>query len=104
LSKTRGIAFSIIAVAAIAFSVTSYLYYTYTSQKIANLATNEIRTNSDVKAHDISKIIENKFDKVSAVLSTLATAPAVHNNETQRGHDIINLRQDSTKDITDGYF
>jgi signal transduction histidine kinase len=52
----------------------------------------------------VSKIIENKFHEVTSVLSTLATAPAIHNAEIPRGYDIINLRQESTKDITDGMF
>jgi signal transduction histidine kinase len=94
----------IIAVVAVSLSLVSYQYASYNSQKIVDLANNEIRTNSDVKAHDISKIIENKFDKINAVLSTLATAPAIHNAEIPRGYDIVNLRQESTKEITDAIF
>ena len=89
---------------AVSLSIVSYQYASYNSQKIVDLANNEIRTNSNVKAHDISKIIENKFDKINAVLSTLATAPAIHNAEIPRGYDIVNLRQDSTKEMTDAIF
>ena len=102
--KSSTIALSIIAIVAISLSIVSFEYGSYNSQKIAELASKEIKTNSEVKAHGISKIIENKFDKVNAVLSTLATSPAIHNVELARGYDIINLRQDSTKEITDGYF
>ena len=97
-------ALSIIAAIAISLSFVSYSHASYTSQRIADLATNEIRTNSDLKAHDISKIIENKFHEVTSVLYTLATAPAIHNAEIPRAYDIINIRQASTREITDGTF
>src|SRR5205085_11462943 len=93
-----------IAIIGIALSALSYEYSYNNSQKIANLANEEIRSNSEIKAHDISKIIENKFETVQAVLSTLSTSPAVHNLEYARAHDVINLSQASTNDITDAYF
>lgn len=94
----------IIAIVATSFSLISYSYGSYNSQRIAELATNEIMTSSILKAHDISKIIENKFHEVTSVLDTLATSPAIQNDEIPRGYDIINLRQESTKDITDEMF
>ncbi len=94
----------IIAIVATSFSLISYSYGSYNSQRIAELATNEIKTSSILKAHDISKTIENKFQEVTSVLDTLATAPAIMNDEIPRGYDIVNLRQESTKDITDEMF
>ena len=94
----------IIAIAATSLALVSYGYGSYNSQRIVELATNEIRTSSNLKAHDISKIIENKFHEVTSVLTTLATSPAIQKGEIARGYDIINLRQDSTKDITDEMF
>jgi signal transduction histidine kinase len=104
LPKGGVIALTLIAAVSISLSVVSYGYASYSAQRISELATNEIKMNSNVKAHDVSKIIENKLDKVTAVLRTLATAPAIHNAELPRAYDIIAIRQDSTKEITDGYF
>jgi signal transduction histidine kinase len=98
------VALTIIGVVAISLSIASYGYASYSAKRISDLATNEIKINSNIKAHDVSKIIENKLDKVTAVLRTLATAPAIHNAEFPRAYEIIAIRQDSTKEITDEYF
>ena len=68
------------------------------------MARNDIRQNAEIQGSDLSSILESKLDKVKGVLQTLATAPAIHNLELQRSIDIINLRQESTSDITDFYF
>jgi hypothetical protein len=37
-------------------------------------------------------------------LKTLASGPAIHNNEIEGGRDIITLRQETASNTTDGYF
>jgi signal transduction histidine kinase len=93
----------IVAVASI-LSIISYQFSTHNANEILNIASDDIRSNANIQSHDLSTIVEQELDKVTAILKTLASAPAIHNSEIQRGRDIINLRQDTTSDITDGYF
>lgn len=105
-SFSRSSIVTIIVIAAVAaiLSVVSYQYYTHNANEIFKIASEDVRSNANIQAHDMSTIVELELDKVSAILKTLATAPAINNNETQRAHDIISLRQEATSDITDAYF
>ena len=85
-------------------SIISYQFSTHNANEILNIASDDIRSNANIQSHDLSTIVEQELDKVTAILKTLASAPAIHNSEIQRGRDIINLRQETTSDITDGYF
>ena len=81
----------IVAVAAI-LSIISYQFSTHNANEILNIASDDIRSNANIQSHDLSRIVEQELDKVTAILKTLASAPAIHNSEIQRGRDIINLR------------
>lgn len=105
-SFSRNSVVTIIVIAAVAaiLSAVSYQYYTHNASEIFKIASEDVRSNADIQAHDLSTIVELELDKVTAILKTLAAAPAINNNEIQRAHDIINLRQETTSDITDVYF
>jgi hypothetical protein len=106
LSFSRNSIVLIIVIAAVAaiLSIISYQYSTYNANEILKIASDEVRSNANIQSHDMSTIVEREVDKVTAILKTLASAPAIHNGEIQRGRDIINLRQETTSDITDEYF
>jgi signal transduction histidine kinase len=91
------------AVAAI-LSIVSYQYSSYNANQILHIASEDVRSNAKIQSHDLSTIVEQELDKITAVLQTLASSPAIHNAEIERGREIINLRQETTSDITDGYF
>ena len=96
----------IIVIAAIAaiLSIISYQYSIYNANEILKIASDEVRSNAKIQSHYLSTIVEQELDKVTAILKTLSDAPAIHNAEIQRARDIINIRQEITSDITDGYF
>jgi hypothetical protein len=71
---------SVVAVV-LAISIFSYQYSVLTSNKIVDIASGEVRSNTRIEAHDISQILTNKLQTVGALLQTLADSPAVHNNE-----------------------
>ena len=102
--KSNVILLIVIAVAAVILLIISYQYSTYNANEILKIASDDVRSNADIQAHHLSTIVEQELDKVTAILQTLATAPAIHNGEIQRGRDIINLRQEATSNITDEYF
>ena len=87
----------------LAISIFSYQYSVLNSNKIVDIVSGEVRSNTRIKAHDISQILTNKLQTVGALLQTLADSPAVHNNEYKRAYTVINTRQHSTSDFTDFY-
>jgi signal transduction histidine kinase len=102
--KSNVILLIVIAAAAAILSIISYQYSTYNANEILKIASDDVRSNAKIQSHYLSTIVEQELDKVTAILKTLTGAPAIHNAEIQRAQDIINLRQETTGDITDGYF
>jgi signal transduction histidine kinase len=103
ISKTNFTILIAIAVVAILLSVFSYQYYTFTANKISNIATHEVETNAQIQVHDLSQILSNKFESISNLLLTLADSPAIHNNEYKRAYTIIDTRQLYSHQLTDFY-
>lgn len=103
LSKKNIIILIVIGIVATLLSIFSYQYYTSNSAKIADIASHEIRTNTQIQAHDISQILTNRIESITALLQTLADSPAIHNNEYQRAYAIVNNRQHYSGQVTDFY-
>jgi signal transduction histidine kinase len=103
LSKNNIVILIAIAVVATLLSIFSYQYYVSTSSKIADIASHEIRTNTQIQVHDLSQILSNKFEGINNLLQTLADSPTIHNNEYKRASTVINIRQQYSKQLTDFY-
>jgi signal transduction histidine kinase len=100
----RNISVLIIIVATgLLLSIFSYQYSSSTSNKIIDVASQEIRSNAKIEVHDISQILANRLQSIGALLQTLADSPAIHNNEYKRADIILNARQRVTSDLTDFY-
>jgi signal transduction histidine kinase len=102
--KSNVILLIVIAAAAAILFIISYQYSTYNANEILKIASDDVRSNAKIQSHYLSTIVEQELDKVTGIMKTLSGAPAIHNAEIQRARDIINLRQETTSDITDGYF
>src|SRR5919197_4950950 len=92
-SRTNIIILAVIAGIALTLSILLYQYSILTSNKIADIASQEVRSNTRIQVHDISQILANKLQTAGALLQTLAEAPALHNNEYKRADIVINTRQ-----------
>ncbi|MGC2572708.1 MAG: sensor histidine kinase [Candidatus Nitrosopolaris sp.] len=94
-----------IAIAGIALmlSLLSYQFFIIASNKIVDIASDEVRSNVRIEVHDISQILANKLQTVGSLLQTLAESPAIHNNEYKRADIVINTRQQSSSNFTDFY-
>ena len=101
--KTNIIILASVVAVVLAISIFSYQYSVLTSNKIVDIASGEVRSNTRIEAHDISQILTNKLQTVGALLQTLADSPAIHNNEYKRADTVINTRQHSSSDFTDFY-
>jgi signal transduction histidine kinase len=101
--RTNIVILVVIAAIALVLSIFLYQYSILTSKKIVDIASQEVRSNTRIEAHDISQILSNKLQTVGALLQSLAEAPALHNNEYKRADIVINNRQHSSSDLTDFY-
>jgi signal transduction histidine kinase len=94
---------SVIVGIALLLSVLSYQFSVLISNKIVDIASQHVRSNTIIEAHDISQILANKLQTIGALLQTLAQSPAVHNNEYNRAGTVINTRQQFSGNLTDFY-
>jgi signal transduction histidine kinase len=93
---------SIISIAAV-LSVISFQFLSSTSDRITEIASQEIRSNTRIEAHDLSQLLANRLQTITALLQTMADDPALQNNDYQRAFLTINYRQNSTGELTDFY-
>lgn len=101
--KINVLILAVIAVIALLLSILVYYFSTVTSNKILDIASQEVRSNTVIEAHHISQILANKLQTVGALLQTLAQSPAIHNNEYKIAYIVINARQQPSSDLTDFY-
>ncbi|MGA9151021.1 MAG: hypothetical protein WBZ36_10605, partial [Candidatus Nitrosopolaris sp.] len=103
-SKTNIAILILFASIALVLSIFAYQYSTFTSNKIADIASHEVRSNARIEVQDVSQsILANKLQTVGALLQTLTESRAIHNNEYDRVDTVINRRQHSSSDLTDFY-
>jgi signal transduction histidine kinase len=103
ISKRSIILLTAIASFAVILSIIFYQYSSSTSKDIVDIASQEIRSNAQIAAHDLSQILTNHLKTTTAFLQTLADGPAVQNNDYQIAQLVINDRQNHTSDLTDFY-
>src|SRR5712692_10539670 len=72
--RTNIVILVVIAGIALVLSIFSYQYSILTSNKIVDIASQEVRSNTRIEVHDISQILANKLQTVGALLQTLAEA------------------------------
>jgi signal transduction histidine kinase len=102
-TRSNIVILSIIAGIALLLSILSYQFSILISNKIVDIASQQVRSNTQIEVHDISQILANKLQTMGALLQTLAQSPAIHNNEYKRADIVINSRQQSSSDLTDFY-
>lgn len=102
ISKNSLVMLIAISATAIILSILAYQYSNSISTKVVDIATQEIRSNAIIQAHDLSEILANRIESI-ILLQTLADSPAIQNNEYQRARLIIDFRQNYTSDLTDFY-
>jgi signal transduction histidine kinase len=103
ISKNSLVILIAIGATAIVLSIIAFQYSNSISTKVVDIATQEIRSNAIIQAHDLSEILTNRIESIIPILQTLADAPALQNNEYQRARLIIDYRQEYTNSLTDFY-
>lgn len=103
VSKNSIILVTVIIAIATALSLFSYQFFSATSSRIADISSQEVRSNARIEVHDQSQSLANRLQTVTILLQTLANSPDLQNKEYQRAFLITNYRQDATSDLTDFY-
>ncbi|MGI0043766.1 MAG: hypothetical protein ACRD47_08650, partial [Nitrososphaeraceae archaeon] len=103
ISKNSLVILIAISATAIILSILAYQYSNSISTKVVDIATQEIRSNAIIQAHDLSEILANRIESIIPLLQTLADAPALQNNDYQMARLIIDFRQNYTSGLTDFY-
>jgi signal transduction histidine kinase len=94
-----------IAAIGIFLSAISYQYSTITANDISRIASMDVRSNAKIEAHDLSQILVHSIDSVTNNLQALSNAPPFQNaSDVKTGQVLLNAAQDSTKQLTDGYY
>jgi signal transduction histidine kinase len=103
-SKKNVILLLVIAAIGTSLSILSYQYSSLTAKDIAEIASQEIRSNARIEAHDLSELLMHDIQSITNNLATLSDSPSVQNNMTRIIQALIDNAQVSTSALTDGYY
>jgi signal transduction histidine kinase len=103
-SKSNIVLLLVIAAIGTSLSILSYQYSSLTAKDIAEIASQEIRSNARIEAHDLSELLIHDIQSITNNLRTLSVSPAIQNNMTILSQALIDNAQASTRVLTDGYY
>jgi signal transduction histidine kinase len=92
------------AIIAIILSVLSYQYSSLTANKIAGIASDDVRSNARIEAYHLSQILIQSIEAITNSLKALTNSLPVLNSENQTVQFLLNNAQDSTNDLTNAYY
>jgi signal transduction histidine kinase len=93
-----------IAIIGIGLSILSYQYSSFTANEIANISSQDVRSNARIEVYQLSRILVRSMESISNNLQGLSnsiTLLDIKNDDVQR---LFDSAQTSTKDLTNGYY
>ena len=101
-SSKRNLTFLLVIVAvASSLGTLVYIYYSFSSNEINNIASQDIRSNARIEAYDFARILENKIDTISTSLGIIADSPAVQNDEQIAARVLFDSAQNNSESWVD---
>ena len=103
-SRNNVIILLIIAIIGIGLSILSYQYSSFTANEIANISSQDVRSNARIEVYQLSRILVRSMESISNNLQALSNSVSlldIGNDNVQRLFDSV---QSSTKDLTNGYY
>jgi signal transduction histidine kinase len=92
----------IIAASAAALSVITYYYSSSAADSISEISSNDIRSNAESQAQDLSLILTHGLDSVATNLQILSSSPSLLNNDAD-ARTLFDVAQQSTSQLTYSY-
>jgi signal transduction histidine kinase len=93
----------LVIVVASSISVISYEYSLYTSTQIEELAIQDVRSNTDIQAHDLANSLSNKLGDITNTLQIISQSPSVIEGNVESAKSMFNQAADSSPEIIDFY-
>ncbi len=103
-SRNNVIILLIIAIIGIGLSVLSYQYSSFTANEIANISSQDVRSNSKIEVYQLSRILVRSMESISNNLQGLSNSISLLGIENDNIQRLFDSAQTSTKDLTNGYY
>jgi signal transduction histidine kinase len=103
-SRNNLIILLIIAIIGIGLSILSYQYSSFTANEIANISSQDVRSNAKIEVYQLSRILVRSMESISNNLQGLSNSISlldIKDNNIQR---LLDSAQTSTRDLTNGYY
>lgn len=102
-NKQNLVFLSAILVIAVSLGTIMYLYYSFSSNEIVNIASQDVRSNAQIESYDFARILENKINTISTSLGIIANAPVVQNGEQIEARDLFNSAKNYSESWVEFY-
>ncbi|HEX2305527.1 MAG TPA: ATP-binding protein [Nitrososphaeraceae archaeon] len=103
-SRNNVIILLIIAIIGIGLSILSYQYSSFTANEIANISSQDVRSNSKIEVYQLSRILVRSMESISNNLQGLSNSISLLDIENDNIQRLFDSAQTSTKDLTNGYY
>ena len=102
-NKQNLVFLSAILVIAVSLGTVMSLYYSFSSNEIVNIASQDVRSNAQIQSYDFARILENKINTISTSLGIIANAPVVQNGEQIEARNLFNSAKNYSESWVDFY-
>jgi signal transduction histidine kinase len=103
-SRNNVIILLIIAIIGIGLSVLSYQYSSFTANEIANISSQDVRSNAKIEVYQLSRILVRSMESISNNLQGLSNSISLLGIENDNIQKLFDSAQTSTRDLTNGYY
>lgn len=93
-----------IAIIGIGLSILSYQYSSFTANEIANISSQDVRSNARIEVYQLSRILVRSMESISNNLQGLSNSISLLDIENDNVQRLFDSAQLSTKDLTNGYY
>jgi signal transduction histidine kinase len=102
-TKERILPLISIAAVAIILSIISYIYSSTTSNEIAEVSSQHVRSKAIIESRDIAHSLNFKLNDILNNLELIATSPSLQNSEYEKAKQLLKVSQDNTNELTYEY-
>ena len=103
-SRNNVIILLIIAIIGIGLSILSYQYSSFTANEIANISSQDVRSNSKIEVYQLSRILVRSMESISNNLQGLSNSISLLDTNHDSIQRLFDSAQASTRDLTNGYY
>ena len=103
-SRNNVIILLIIAIIGIGLSILSYQYSSFTANEIANISSQDVRSNAKTEVYQLSRILVRSMGSISNNLQGLSNSISLLDIEKDNVQKLFDSAQASTRDLTNGYY